>query len=250
MSGGIYTIFCKGNGTFYIGSAKNFEKRFKDHLANLQNNRHCNPHLQRAFNKYGQDLFNFEIFKCLGDYDKNLYFEEENAVINKFRLDNIPVFNVAKAEGGWTFATHERKADIAVKISNSLKEYYATLTQEQRNEIYGATKRNVPLSDLHKQKTSEGLKGKKKSEETKRKMSEAQKGKPHLVELGRSVGKSNKGRKPPNIRKVLIDDIEFDSVADAALYFGISSSAIIHRIKRKNNESNRYVWKENEANQW
>ena len=58
---GIYKITNTITNNFYIGSTVNFYNRFKKHRHSLNNNKHENIHLQRAFNKYGEDFFEFKI---------------------------------------------------------------------------------------------------------------------------------------------------------------------------------------------
>lgn len=60
---GIYQITHKSSGKKYIGSTNNINNRRLDHLRDLRNNRHCNPHLQNAWNKYGESDFVFQIIE-------------------------------------------------------------------------------------------------------------------------------------------------------------------------------------------
>ena len=241
MSGGIYFIKCEANGFTYVGSAKDFEKRFSSHLGDLKGGNHRNPHLQNSYNKYGEDSFKFIKYLVLGDYDKEFYFSEENKVIEELKNRGENLFNIAKAEGGWTYATMERKEEIGRKISSSLIELNSKMSKEERREKYGKGKKGVPLSEERKERLSEYWVGKPKSEETRIKMSEAQKNNPKNKENGKNLGKLNIGRKPPNIRKVMVDGIEFDSLKDAATHFGVTSSAIHGKIKRNKNGKNNYI---------
>lgn len=58
MNSGIYRIKNIVTDMVYIGQAYNFQKRWKNHCIELNLNRHCNPYLQSAWNKYGS--YNFE----------------------------------------------------------------------------------------------------------------------------------------------------------------------------------------------
>jgi hypothetical protein len=69
MESGIYIIKNIINSKLYIGSTCNFKTRFKYHLKKLRNNNHDNQKLQKAWNKYGEDNFIFEILKNI-PYDK------------------------------------------------------------------------------------------------------------------------------------------------------------------------------------
>lgn len=47
---GIYQIYNPINNKRYIGSSINVERRLKEHLRNLEKNRHCNDHHDTLLN--------------------------------------------------------------------------------------------------------------------------------------------------------------------------------------------------------
>ena len=61
MKSGIYKIVNVKTGDFYIGSSNNLEKRRKSHLYLLKNNRNKCKILQNAWDKYGEENFEWEI---------------------------------------------------------------------------------------------------------------------------------------------------------------------------------------------
>ncbi len=67
-SAGIYQIINLVNGKIYVGSSNNLYNRKKSHLSCLRNNRHENPHLQSAWDKYKERNFDFEILQIVKDY--------------------------------------------------------------------------------------------------------------------------------------------------------------------------------------
>ena len=85
----IYKIENLVNGKIYIGSTVNYKRRCYQHKTLLNNNKHGNPYLQNAWNKYGKDNFKFDkieecldedrfkreeyYFKKLNPFDKNGY---------------------------------------------------------------------------------------------------------------------------------------------------------------------------------
>lgn len=60
---GIYFIYNKINGKAYIGSSKQIHKRIREHFGELQRNVHDNPYLQKAYNKYGMESFEFGVLE-------------------------------------------------------------------------------------------------------------------------------------------------------------------------------------------
>lgn len=79
---GIYKIINKVNGKYYIGSSKNIcgkKGRWYKHKLLLNNNKHENQILQRAWNKYGGQNFEFVIIEKL---PTNLLLETEQKYLN------------------------------------------------------------------------------------------------------------------------------------------------------------------------
>jgi group I intron endonuclease len=72
---GIYKIVNTVNNKIYIGSSIRIKIRMKDHLNLLRRNKHHSKHLQRSFNKYGEDKFKFIII--LECKEEDLIMEEE-----------------------------------------------------------------------------------------------------------------------------------------------------------------------------
>lgn len=60
---GVYMIRNRLTKDTYVGSAHDFEKRWKLHRLNLRAARHHSPHLQRAWLKYGEAAFEFVVLQ-------------------------------------------------------------------------------------------------------------------------------------------------------------------------------------------
>lgn len=61
MTCGIYLISNLINNKIYVGQSINIEKRWRQHKRELRNNIHENKKLQNAWNKYGEENFEFSI---------------------------------------------------------------------------------------------------------------------------------------------------------------------------------------------
>lgn len=73
---GIYYIKNKINEKIYIGSSKNIYNRKSQHYSELRGNYHENIFLQRSWNKYGEENFEFGILEEVEDIDE-LYTREQ-----------------------------------------------------------------------------------------------------------------------------------------------------------------------------
>lgn len=93
------------NDKFYIGSSKDFRKRFNEHFRFLKLNKHSNIHLQRAYNIDG--LLNF-IPVIIELCEKEKLIERE-----QFYLDTLkPEYNICKiaySRVGTTFSEHGKR---------------------------------------------------------------------------------------------------------------------------------------------
>lgn len=84
---GIYMLLNKTNGKRYIGSSKNIRTRLWKHRALLRHNKHDNPHLQNAWNKYGERAFIYSVLELCA--------EEERFQREQFYIDNVhPEYNI------------------------------------------------------------------------------------------------------------------------------------------------------------
>lgn len=116
---GIYKILNNINGKFYIGSSRNIDKRLNDHKNELRKNKHINPHLQSAWNKYGEENFSFEILLIINNENEktniNLRNLETDYILNtKCYNDNIG-YNIIKGGIGSlnTPCSEEKKKKIS-----------------------------------------------------------------------------------------------------------------------------------------
>lgn len=127
MSSGIYSIRNKINGKQYIGSSKNFKKRFTMHQTVLKHNKHHSIHLQRAWNKHGSDNFEFLI---LEECSLELLFEREQYHIDS--IDKSKLYNVGSVGGGDNTSHHPNNKEIRENIRKGVRKRYAERTEEQR----------------------------------------------------------------------------------------------------------------------
>lgn len=92
MVGYIYQIINKQNGLRYIGKTINLAERKKRHFQELRDNKHVNKRLQKAWNEYGPDAFEFtyETFDIKNNEELNtleiLYIRKFNSYENGYNM--------------------------------------------------------------------------------------------------------------------------------------------------------------------
>lgn len=128
MNGVIYQIVNKRNGKKYIGSTVNPNKRKARHFRELENQNHHSIALQRAWNKYGEENFYFEIFERVNE---NLR-EREQELINEGEY-NIS----AEACGGNLIKNHPNKEQIENRKVEGFRKWVNSLSEEERKKKYG-----------------------------------------------------------------------------------------------------------------
>lgn len=92
MIGFIYKIECIPTGECYIGQTIDINRRKNKHYSTLNNNKHDNPKLQNAWNKYGENNFSFTFWSFDNITEEQLneleckYIEKYNSLNNGFNL--------------------------------------------------------------------------------------------------------------------------------------------------------------------
>ena len=159
------------NEKVYIGSGKDFETRKRAHSNDLEGGKHFNKHLQRAWNKYGRDNFEFNIVE---EVESSMQFDKEQEYIDGYLNSNKELYNIqidvhspfksepeAKVciyfcrEEGWycsnefeTFYTRQKYCpscsqlrqiswDAREEAKREEEEFYELLNQETQNWLSG-----------------------------------------------------------------------------------------------------------------
>lgn len=101
---GIYQITCTANGKIYIGSAANLIARWRVHQSELNNSKHGNTHLQRAWDKYGASTFTFTVIELV---DKECLLEREQYWLDSTQAYQRAIgFNICSVAGSALGVTH------------------------------------------------------------------------------------------------------------------------------------------------
>jgi len=74
---GVYQIRCMPTGKIYVGSAVDLRERWEHHCRSLCRGDHHNIHLQNAWDKYGEENFEFSVLELVSDAPDLLRVEQE-----------------------------------------------------------------------------------------------------------------------------------------------------------------------------
>lgn len=89
---GVYMILCLANNKRYYGQSKNVSSRLSQHKSKLRRNIHEIPELQRDFNLYGEENFEFSCLYISRDADLNQRVAMETELIGRFFASGL-VYN-------------------------------------------------------------------------------------------------------------------------------------------------------------
>jgi len=171
---GIYKIINKINNNYYIGSSNNIcGRRWNDHRFDLERNQHFNDHLQKAWNKYGKNNFEWVIVENVSQ-EKLLLTEQK--YLNIARTEKQKCYNQSFVAGKVDMTPEtRRKIGLANRGKNN-GNYGKKLSKEIRLRM--SLSRTGPLHPLY---------GKHHTEESKRKNSESNK----IAQRGEKNGRYN-----------------------------------------------------------
>jgi group I intron endonuclease len=187
----IYGIKNKTDNKIYIGQTINLENRIKDHMKRLSNEKHWNNYLQRAWDKHGEENFEFIVLEeC----------EENKDILNEKEIYWIKKLNSTNKEFGYN---GEHGGSANKKVS------------EETREKMSKARMGKLLSDGTKRKIREKLRNRIVSEETKEKhriLSSGENnpmyGKHLSEETKKKLSEINKGRESPNKGNKFSDEVK------------------------------------------
>lgn len=223
----IYRITNMANGNFYIGSAESFARREWQHKYDLKRNQHKNPRLQAAWNKYGEEMFVFEVIEEVPL--NRTAFDVENTYLMKFvgqpdcyniNTDAyVPRLGIPHTEEAKAKTSKNRKGKAAGKDHYR---YGQTVSKEVRQKI-GDTQRGKPKGP-----------GRKVSEEGRAKIrANIEAGRSHMHWLGKTHTEEAKQKMRRPMYATLPDGTrrDFIGVSVAGAELGVAYPTILRACK-------------------
>ena len=204
----VYNITNTVNGNFYIGSSVRVRIRLYENRHDLRKGIHHCAHLQRAWNKYGETNFRFEVVEQVeGDLlaAEDRWLAEHHGKPHCYNTGRVP---------GAAFLGRKHTDEAKAKVSKAQKER--------------PRKRGYKLTPETRARMSAAAKGKKKSPEHAEKIRQRMLGTSYAK--GRVVTDEQRAAMGKAVAE-LTTGLEFITVADAAKHFGIERPNLIRTLR-------------------
>lgn len=198
---GIYKISNTANCKIYVGSSLNIKVRWGIHRSQLRNNCHPNAYLQRAWNKYGEENFSFEIIEeCAEDI---LLLKEQEWLDSLKSFSTECGYNILQQAYSPSGYKHSEKSKEKISKGNKGKKRSEECKKKLSNfrlgksyeDLYGSDAER--LRQIKKEQIKINMINRKTTNETRAKISKANKGRiPWNKGLKHSEATKLKMRKP------------------------------------------------------
>jgi group I intron endonuclease len=233
---GIYKIVNIKNDKFYIGSAVDINRRWKCHRRCLKNGNHENIHLQRAYNKYGEESFVYEIVEKTPD----ILLREQHYLDMLKPWDFTIGYNIGKqSSGGDNLTNHPNRKDIVKRITQTIRSQVKNMSDKEKSGRWnrGSGKLNPNWKGGISTPACKGC-GKKLLWGHKR-CSVCSKqghhnpfyGKHHSIKTKEIVSRKMKGKLPPNTNPIILNGVSYISQADASRKLNVSMGTVSNWIR-------------------
>lgn len=208
---GIYLICNNLNNRYYIGSANNIKRRWKEHKINLRSNKHENPFLQNDWNKCGEQAYSFSVVQVT---DKNEQFLIEQEWIDRLISDDL-CYNLSKNTlSPMAGRRHSKETIEKIKAANKGR----VVSQETRKKIGDASRGRIT------------------SEETKKKISARGKGRIVSTETRQKASQSNRAAKTRNsylLRSPTGEEVYVENIMDWCIEQGFPPRCMYKMLSGK-----------------
>jgi group I intron endonuclease len=186
MTTGIYCIKNTSDNLCYIGQAVNIETRINTHKRKLRGNYHDNAYLQRSWNKYGAEQFEFIVLTECSIIDLNFMEDKFIKELSSLWPDGYNLRTGGDRDYVYTDEVKEKigvgnkgKKKVSDKRKKELSDLWKTdknprkgknFTDEERKEMSEKKKgqlpwnKGIPASDESKEKMRIAKKGKRQSQ--------------------------------------------------------------------------------------
>lgn len=108
---GIYKIINKTNGKYYVGSSNDIKRRWSQHKSELKlkSRMHDNSHLRNAWNKDGENNFDFVVVEIIENPTKETLLLSEQKYLNEAKQNQDQCYNLQFIASGGEWSDESKK---------------------------------------------------------------------------------------------------------------------------------------------
>lgn len=229
IQSGIYMWKNKITGRVLVGQTVNFNKRKASYLRSLKNGDYGNSHFQAAWNKYGQDAFEFSILEVVSNHEFLTAFEQK--YVDYFRNFKTGVYNqVGPVDSPRRGAKNSTSQNAKISSSNlgkpkrkGYKKGPRSLESRQKQSAAIRGKKRRSMSEAAKAKSSATQKGRKFTAEHVANLSASLQKSEIVKEKNRRIGAAQRGVPKENLRRP-VERIDLKT-GEVKEYTGVKATA-------------------------
>ncbi len=230
---GIYRIINQTTGKSYVGQSVNIRKRKIQHFSNLKCGKHENDYLQKSFNKYGREAFDFEVLEDTKNLTQDTINNREQYWIKYYKSFNEG-YNLTKGGDGTQgriFSQEERRKR-SIKMTGKGNHFYgkkhSLITRKKISEI--SSRRVGSNNPFYGRTHSKDWKKQRKLLYKEKKEAGwicPNKGQPKPVDAVLNMKKNM-----PHRKEIVVYGIEYESISECSKKLGIHRATIRLRLNR------------------
>ena len=195
----------------------------------MESNKHWNPYLQNAYNKYGSGCFQYNIILAFNNED-DMYFNERKLISESDHTYNI-------AEGGLGGDTYSKRTEEQMEITRKKLSEISKIRNQKNLELHRENTSKLWENDEYREKVMKGIEERSKNPEYIEKLSKGVKKALKNPEIKQKWSDCKKGSK--NNRwlgyLVIIKDGEkfeqYESMVEASKTTGINRNTLSSKVK-------------------
>lgn len=164
MTLGIYIIKNTINKKFYIGSSENVYRRLQNHKSALKRQKHDNQLLQRNWDKYGINCFEFLLLEKIEKLKDLL--PREQGWLNKFWDGQKQCLNISKVANSVMSGRHhtnETKQKISKAMIDKRNQAVVAFSKDGKIQLFKSIKEASEKTQIKRTAISECLSGRNKT---------------------------------------------------------------------------------------
>lgn len=232
---GIYLILNTVTGKYYVGETVNLNRRRIGHFSELRRNIHRNDHLQKSFNKYGEESFVFTVIEQNDNFTQEELYHLEAYYVKKYDsfFNGYNLTLGGTGTKGRVFSEEERKIR-SEKMKGIGNHFYGKTHTEETKKILAEKsalktgEKNPFFGKTHIENWKE-IRMEMYEEKRKSGWVSSNLGVPKPLYAVEAMKKNM-----PHRKEIIVDGVAYISISECACAIGVKRTNVRARLKNDN----------------